>query len=404
MSILKKIFHRKNSVKANEVEATEATEATETAEVVETDQAIETVEPSNILEATANMAPNKPNVPASEIYEVPRTPEIKAQETALPELEASVPNEPVNLAFGAETVEVESVEPTESGKTPIEHHCHDPNCHDPHHSKVETIPLGKDEIKALQNSRYETIKGRFTKTFVIEKGFWAFVDSKDPTKPGRTPVKVKRIAELRAASMMNALNMIGWDTRNTKVIDVRDEFNGEVEISIDGKSVSRVSLPEGFDKFETAGCGARKVLIAFLKDRALADESVKKLLSEKMLVVSGWAYQPCKRINLVTSFDKAAREAAKAKRKDKSPIQLVMADKPVETAVEAPAVDAPAVEVSAVETPAVDACHDCKSTCPEDAPSKSVVFDSPEACKEAMLHAIIDGCERSAKQIDAIIK
>jgi hypothetical protein len=289
-------------------------------------------------------------------------------------------SEPVNeVATTAETVEVDADES-----------CKDVGCqckhgHDHDHDKIETIPLGNDELESLQNSRYEEIKDRFTKTFVIEKHFWAFVNSIDPTKPGRTPVKVKRVAEIKAASLMNALNMLGWDTKNTTLVDTKDEFKNEVEISVDGRPVSRVALPEGFEQFETLGCGARKLLVYGLKDKAVADESVQKLVKEKMLVVSGWNYQPRQRINLVTSHDKPAREAAKAKKNSKNPIELVVADKPVDAAVEAPAIDR-------------------LSSCPEDAPSKCVQFDSPEASKAAMLNAIVDGCERSAKQVEAVLK
>ena len=285
----------------------------------------------------------------------------------------------------AETVEVDADESCKDVGCQCKHgHNHD---HD--HDKIETIPLGNDELESLQNSRYEEIKDRFTKTFVIEKHFWAFVNSMDPTKPGRTPVKVKRVAEIKAASLMNALNMLGWDTKNTTLVDTKDEFKNEVEISVDGRPVSRVALPEGFDKFETLGCGARKLLVYGLKDKAVADESVQKLIKEKMLVVSGWNYQPRQRINLVTSHDKPAREAAKAKKNSKNPIELVVADKPVDAAVEAPAGEAPVVETY----------HDCQCTFPGGAPSKGVMIDSTQ-----IKDAIIAGCERSAKQVEEILK
>lgn len=313
MSIMKGIFGRRAAAKAQEADkaAEVVAEVQSTAESVPCECGCE--QHDGAEKVTAVQAEAKP--PASEGLEVPDLVINEGKPTA--------------------TVEVES----EAQPTKVEQSA------DAKPEVAETIPLGQDEIKSLQDHRYDQIKDRFTQTFVIEKGFYVFVDNMDPTKPGRKPVRVKRVAEIKAANLNHALKMIGWDGRNVTVANIKDEYQGDVRITVDGKAVSSVALPEGWEKFEDMGGGARKVFVSILKDRALADEKVKAVLKDKLLVVSGHAYQPRMHINLTTSFDKVARAANRAKRQGGQAVAVPVAAQPAEAPVTAPE-SVPAAQVS----------------------------------------------------------
>lgn len=185
----------------------------------------------------------------------------------------------------------------------------------PDDSKIETVPLGKDELTSLRNANYDANKAKFSKTFVIEKMFWAHMQSTDPTNPGRRAVRVRRVAEIRAASLLHALNLLGWDNKSITVASVKDDFKGEIAILVNGKQVSTMTEPEAarpstdvpFVTYANMGGSQRKAFVAAIKDGAVSDQKVKDILAARKFVVSGWTYEPHKHINLKTA--KAPKEA-----------------------------------------------------------------------------------------------
>jgi hypothetical protein len=322
---MKGIFGRRAAAKVQETDkaAEVVTEVQPTAEFVPCECGCEQHDGADIVKlvrsAAALEACQRVVLPQAKVEPEPLAANDVAEGLEVPDLA-------INQGKPTATVEVES----EDQPNKVEQNS------DAKPEVAETIPLGQDEIKSLQDHRYDQIKDRFTKTFVIEKGFYVFVDNMDPTKPGRKPVRVKRVAEIKAANLNHALKMIGWDIRNVTIVDIKDEYQGDVRITVDGKVVSSVALPDGWEKFEDMGGGARKVFVSILKDRALADEKLKSFLKDKMLVVSGYAYQSRMHINFTTSFDKVARAAAKAKRQAAKAVAVPVPAQPAESPVAAP--------------------------------------------------------------------
>ena len=167
---------------------------------------------------------------------------------------------------------------------------------DDRRGKIETIPLGEDEIRNLVRNHYEENKGRFPRTFLIEKGFWMRGGSS-------APVRVRRVAELRAASLVHALNLIGWDRRNVTLIRETDDYAGEIAVMLDGKFVcmTKVPLDLNGEPFEKFGGGKRKEFVQVVRNVAVAEEKVKEALKARNRVVTGWAFEPRSHISLTTS-------------------------------------------------------------------------------------------------------
>lgn len=172
--------------------------------------------------------------------------------------------------------------------------------------KIETIALGQDELDSLAKNRYEEIKDRFPRTFLIEKAFWMRSETMDITNP-RKVVKVKRAAEIRAASLMHALKLIGWDDKNVELVRETSDYSGDITVIVDGKDVCKVKVPPTADgkPFTSLGGGKRKEYVKAVVDVAVADDKVKAILASGR-VVSGWSFEPEKHIRISTS--KAPRE------------------------------------------------------------------------------------------------
>ena len=167
-------------------------------------------------------------------------------------------------------------------------------------AEIETIPLGEDEINTLVRNGYENLKQKFTKTFIIEKLFWAY--SRNATSS--PPIRVKRVAEIKAASFVHALNLIGWDQRHVSLVEVKDEYDGSIEILVDGKSVGKMTPPDGLrsdcEQFANLSGGHKKHIITQMALLAQNEPSVKDWLQLKSKMVTGWSYEPRHHINLAT--------------------------------------------------------------------------------------------------------
>lgn len=167
---------------------------------------------------------------------------------------------------------------------------------------IETVPLGKDEINSLTRSGYERIKDRFTKTFVIEKYFWARMQvAEGPDGPANKLVKVKRLAEIKAGNLMHALKLIGWDSKNVSVVMVKDEYDGGIAIKIDGKTVSSIKVDGA--AYPSLTGSQKRAFVATVKDMAIKDEKIQAVLNDpkKPRKVVGHAYEHAQHINLETS-------------------------------------------------------------------------------------------------------
>jgi hypothetical protein len=199
----------------------------------------------------------------------------------------------------------------------------------PSEDQVDTVPLGFDENNSLKEHHYETIKDKFSQTFVIEKAFWAHTHNPEH---GHKHIKVKRVAELKAASFLHALTMIGWDAKNVTLIEVKDEYKGEIEVQIDGKKIGicNVGISNDFNQLSN---GARNVFVANLAKNVIeTGPLVKEFIEKNNRKITGWAYEHRKHLNLKTAKkesnkQKQARlEAEEAKKKaaeSNPPIQIV---------------------------------------------------------------------------------
>ena len=173
----------------------------------------------------------------------------------------------------------------------------------PDEDKIETIPLGKDEIKSLNAHHYDANKDGFPHTYVIEKMFWGHIRSSDPTNPGHRLVRVKRVAEIRAVNVVHALNMLGWDNRNIEVVSVKDEYSGEMGILVDGKLLGTFTIPADLNSdvpFEYLGGRMRNDYINKIAAIAMSNEGVVKHLANKKRIVVGKTYAHRDHINLKT--------------------------------------------------------------------------------------------------------
>lgn len=170
----------------------------------------------------------------------------------------------------------------------------------PEVNKIETIPLSEEEITNLQKNGYNRAKQICTKTFILEKTFVGYADSKDPTNPGRKQVKMKRVAELKASSLMHALNLIGWDKKNVVLVSEIDEFYGQIQVQDNGKAVGTVTLPDKFVNFEKLSGGQQNVARKEITNFVVSEDSIKSYLSHHSKEVVKSVYVPRRRINLVT--------------------------------------------------------------------------------------------------------
>ena len=210
----------------------------------------------------------------------------------------------------AATVEVDQIAKPVEGDA--KESCGHEGCDHDHASPefVETIALGDDELKALNLCRYETIKDRFTKTFVIEKHFFARIQN--PEHQSQTKVvRVRRVAELKASSLNHALSMIGWDDRNIQVASVRDDYDGTISIKVDGKDIGvkiQMSKPNDlFSQYEKMSAGQKKIFVDTIRGFAVANDKVQEILcGKKPRIVVGCSYEHNKHINLKTAKGKPA--------------------------------------------------------------------------------------------------
>jgi len=187
--------------------------------------------------------------------------------------------------------------------------CNDDQHKCDHHEEqkvVENIPLGSEEINSLIRNKYDDIKHRFTKTFVIEKTFWAYY--RNAGVNSRQAVRVKRVAELKAASLMHALKMIGWDNRNVSLLDVKDDYKGEIDVKIDGVFVDKIPVPS-VDintktgepvSFEQMSGSQRKLFDVKVSDVALKSNKVEEWLKAKKRHVVKCSVIPYSHVNLTT--------------------------------------------------------------------------------------------------------
>lgn len=204
---------------------------------------------------------------------------------------------------------------------------------------IETIPLGHEEISALYRNGYETASKRCTKTFIIEKIFWAQDKNTDPAVYGSKVIKVKRVAQIKAASFMHALNMIEWDRKNVTLVAVNDDYKGEIDVRVNGKVVGKVTIPVSA-KFSEDGpslkfeqmCGSqRKEFIAIVKKVAVDDPVVKEFFKAKGLSkVTGWSFAHNSHISL--SVSKAPKPPKETKSVAKPEVKAEV--KPVDPVVE----------------------------------------------------------------------
>ena len=216
----------------------------------------------------------------------------------------------------------------------------------PEEDKIETIQIGDDEISSLRRHHYDETKNSFPRTYIVEKLFVAYMQSTDPTNPGRRPVKVKRVAEVRAVSLLHALNMLGWDDRNVSVAGIKEETDATLAVLVDGKDIGcRIPTPPSQDgvPFGLMGGNQKKDYVANVVRIAKQDGKVSEIMNnpKKPRVVSGWAFEPGKHINL--KMDKAP----KAPEKPDVPVAEVQ---PVSTeVVESPTLELPPVTVGVDE-------------------------------------------------------
>ena len=229
-------------------------------------------------------------------------PQVAAAEIPIVEL---VPvNVPTETAEKTETSEV----PTDNGDVakPVE----EAQVHDD--SKIETIPIGEDELTSLQLHNYEANKDQFHNTYVIEKMFWGHINSPD-LHMGRKSVRVKRVVEVKAVSLVHALKLLGWDSRNITVASVKNEYKGEIAIQVDGKPVGKITIPadlNGGVPYEQIGGSLRNAYIAKVASLAEQDEAVKTYLAAKKRIVVGQAFSPRHHINLKTEKEPKAKPTA----------------------------------------------------------------------------------------------
>jgi hypothetical protein len=139
-----------------------------------------------------------------------------------------------------------------------------------------------------------------TKTFIIEKTFTVLAESNDPTNPGRRNMKVKRVAELKAVSLMHALNMIGWDKRNVTLVNVRDDYDGKVDVQVNGKFIGRVDIPSSKAKFEELSGGQQNAERRNIQNSVVSTDLVKKYFHDNnMSEVKKIIYVPYRLVNVV---------------------------------------------------------------------------------------------------------
>lgn len=170
--------------------------------------------------------------------------------------------------------------------------------------KIQTIPLDAKELDNLVKNGYDRARSICNKTYIIEKLFVGYVDSPDPTNPGRKPVRVKRVAEIRAASLKHALNMIGWDGKNVTLAGVVDDSQGNVEIQVNGKIIGKLNVSDRPDFSKLSGGQQnveRKVLTEMAKNSDCFKEYSNKLLADnsKSLEVLKVIYVPNRYVNMV---------------------------------------------------------------------------------------------------------
>jgi len=235
----------------------------------------------------------------------------------------TVQEAPAAIQTEVATVEVDQVEkPTEDAPANADE-CHCGHDHGTPVDAVESVPLSSDELKSLHACNYEKIKDRFHKTFVVAKYFWAYVQNPDsPTE--RKAIKVKRVAEIRASNFMHALTMIGWDSRNVELVDVKDDYDGGIAIKIDGKVVDtmKVAIATLDDVPYHLMTGSQKrALASDIKCKAIASDKVQAILNgKKPRRIVDHAYEHGVHINLKTAkgyvFAKADTDLVSSIRKN----------------------------------------------------------------------------------------
>lgn len=170
----------------------------------------------------------------------------------------------------------------------------------PDEDKIQTIPLSEEELENLNKNGYLNAKQTCTKTFVIEKRFKVFAESSDPTNPGRKQITVKRVAELKAVSLMHALNMIGWDSKKVVLVNVKDDYNGQVDVRVNGKTIGKVEIPESKNKFELLSGSQQNLERRKIESVVTSTELVKNYFKDNnMSTVSKTVYVPYRFVNLI---------------------------------------------------------------------------------------------------------
>jgi len=164
--------------------------------------------------------------------------------------------------------------------------------------KIQTIPLSEEEVNNLIENGYDQAKITAKKTYVIEKILIGYVDSTDPTNPGKKPVKVKRVAELKAASLMHALNMIGWDKKNVTVANVIDDSQCDIEIRVNGKTIGKLDISNRPEFTKLSG-GQQNVEKHTIEEIAKNNDCVKEYLLSRSVEVTKIIYVPNHYVNLV---------------------------------------------------------------------------------------------------------
>jgi hypothetical protein len=166
--------------------------------------------------------------------------------------------------------------------------------------KIQTIPLSEEEVNNLMNNGYEQAKKICKTTYIIEKKFTGYVDSQDPTNPGRKPVKVKKVAELKAASLMHALKMIGWDKKNVVLVSVKDD-NGQIDVRVNGKTIGKVEIPDSKNRFELLSGGQKNFEIRKIESFVASTDLVANYIKDNnMSSVLKTIYVPYRFVNLIT--------------------------------------------------------------------------------------------------------
>lgn len=144
-------------------------------------------------------------------------------------------SETINLDVDENDQVVATAEGQEINQSVIENPVSEPD-------SIQTIPLNDEDIANLINNGYEQAKKICKTSYLIEKAFIGYVESQDPTNPGRRPVKVKRVAELKAASLMHALSMIGWDNNNVTVISTKTDPQSKLDVKANGKLIGSIDI------------------------------------------------------------------------------------------------------------------------------------------------------------------